>query len=68
MVRSPRRFPNRNIGIDESTKCLKNSIIVPSGSKGGFVPKRIPVNGTRDEIMAEAKSNAIKILFEDYWI
>lgn len=32
---------------------VKNSVIVPSGAKGGFVPKQMPVNGTREEIMAE---------------
>ncbi|MCB1582835.1 MAG: NAD-glutamate dehydrogenase [Marinicella sp.] len=31
---------------------VKNSIIVPVGSKGGFVVKKIP-NGSRDEVMAE---------------
>lgn len=32
---------------------VKNSVIVPSGAKGGFVCKRLPQNGTRDEVMAE---------------
>ncbi|VEG89975.1 NAD-glutamate dehydrogenase [Legionella spiritensis] len=32
---------------------VKNSVIVPSGAKGGFVPKHIPANGTREEIQAE---------------
>lgn len=32
---------------------VKNAIIVPSGAKGGFVPKRIPPNASREEIMAE---------------
>ncbi len=32
---------------------VKNSVIVPSGAKGGFVPKHLPLNGTREEIMAE---------------
>lgn len=32
---------------------VKNSVIVPSGAKGGFVPKNLPANGTREEIMAE---------------
>lgn len=32
---------------------VKNSVIVPSGAKGGFVPKNLPVNGTREDIMAE---------------
>ncbi|MFT7684859.1 MAG: glutamate dehydrogenase [Candidatus Azotimanducaceae bacterium] len=32
---------------------VKNSIIVPVGAKGGFLPKWLPENGSRDEIMAE---------------
>ena len=33
---------------------VKNAVIVPVGAKGGFVPRRLPVGGTRDEIQAEA--------------
>jgi glutamate dehydrogenase len=33
---------------------VKNSVIVPSGAKGGFVPKQIPLNATREEVSAEA--------------
>ncbi|MET1080979.1 MAG: NAD-glutamate dehydrogenase [Pseudomonas sp.] len=33
---------------------VKNAVIVPVGAKGGFVPRRLPVNGSRDEIQAEA--------------
>lgn len=32
---------------------VKNSVIVPSGAKGGFVPKRHQPNASREEIMAE---------------
>ena len=32
---------------------VKNSIIVPVGSKGGFVVKQPPINGTREEQLAE---------------
>lgn len=35
------------------TQKVKNALIVPSGAKGGFVVKSLPVNGTRDEIMAK---------------
>jgi len=31
---------------------VKNAVIVPVGSKGGFYPKRLPKNGTRDEVQA----------------
>ncbi len=32
---------------------VKNAVIVPVGSKGGFVPKRLPVDGDRDAWLAE---------------
>ncbi len=32
---------------------VKNSVIVPVGAKGGFYPKKIPVDGDRDAVMAE---------------
>ena len=32
---------------------VKNAVIVPSGAKGGFVPKRIAINASREEIQAE---------------
>ena len=32
---------------------VKNSVIVPMGSKGGFVVKRPPTGGTREAVMAE---------------
>jgi len=35
---------------------VKNAVIVPSGAKGGFVAKRLPVNGTREEVLAEGIS------------
>src|SRR6185295_16061382 len=31
---------------------VKNSVIVPVGAKGGFYPKRLPVNAARDAVMA----------------
>jgi glutamate dehydrogenase len=34
---------------------VKNAVIVPVGSKGGFVPKQLP-NGTRDEVQREVIS------------
>ncbi|MDT8344417.1 MAG: NAD-glutamate dehydrogenase [Thermohalobaculum sp.] len=33
---------------------VKNAVIVPVGSKGGFLPRRLPAGGTREEIQAEA--------------
>lgn len=33
---------------------VKNAVIVPVGAKGGFIPRRLPAGGSRDEIQAEA--------------
>ncbi|MCQ4269102.1 NAD-glutamate dehydrogenase [Pseudomonas stutzeri] len=33
---------------------VKNAVIVPGGAKGGFIPRRLPAGGSRDEIQAEA--------------
>ncbi|MDP1963786.1 MAG: NAD-glutamate dehydrogenase, partial [Reyranella sp.] len=35
------------------TQMVKNAVIVPVGSKGGFYVKRPPVDGTREQIQAE---------------
>ena len=35
---------------------VKNTLIVPVGAKGGFVPKRLPTAGSREEIQAEVVS------------
>ncbi len=32
---------------------VKNAVIVPSGAKGGFVAKRLPLDGSREEMQAE---------------
>ncbi len=40
---------------------VKNAVIVPVGAKGGFYPKRMPVNGTREETQA-AGISAYKVL------
>lgn len=32
---------------------VKNAVIVPVGSKGGFFPKQLPKDGTREDIQAE---------------
>ncbi len=33
---------------------VKNAVIVPVGSKGGFLPKQLPEGGSREDIQAEA--------------
>jgi glutamate dehydrogenase len=42
---------------------VKNAVIVPSGAKGGFYPKRLPRSGTREEIAAEGVA-AYRIFIE----
>ncbi|WP_339524763.1 NAD-glutamate dehydrogenase [Pseudomonas sp. EA_35y_Pfl2_R111] len=32
---------------------VKNAVIVPMGAKGGFIPRRLPVGGSRDDVLAE---------------
>ncbi|HEX6000216.1 MAG TPA: NAD-glutamate dehydrogenase [Hyphomicrobiaceae bacterium] len=32
---------------------VKNAVIVPSGAKGGFLPKQLPRGGSRDEVQKE---------------
>jgi len=32
---------------------VKNTVIVPVGAKGGFYPKRLPVNGSREDVQKE---------------
>src|SRR5207249_3008402 len=33
---------------------VKNAVIVPSGAKGGFVPKTFPIDGSRETVFEEA--------------
>ncbi len=33
---------------------VKNAVIVPVGAKGGFYPKQLPVNATREDVQAAA--------------
>jgi len=35
---------------------VKNAVIVPVGAKGGFVPKQLPVGGTREAIQEEVEA------------
>ncbi|NNM58475.1 MAG: NAD-glutamate dehydrogenase [Legionellales bacterium] len=45
-------FRTEVLGLMKAQK-VKNAVIVPSGAKGGFVPKCLPIDGKREEIMAE---------------
>jgi glutamate dehydrogenase len=48
----PEDFRTEVLGLQKA-QSVKNAVIVPVGAKGGFVPKRLAIGGTRDEFMAE---------------
>lgn len=48
----PQDFRTEVLGLVKAQQ-VKNAVIVPVGAKGGFVPKRMPKNPTRDQFMAE---------------
>lgn len=48
----PEDFRTEVLGLVKAQQ-VKNAIIVPVGSKGGFVPKLMPANPGRDTFMAE---------------
>jgi len=48
----PEDFRTEVLGLAKAQN-VKNAVIVPVGSKGGFVPKNLPESGDRAEIFAE---------------
>ncbi|MDB5600952.1 MAG: NAD-specific glutamate dehydrogenase [Xanthobacteraceae bacterium] len=48
----PQDFRTEVLGLVKAQQ-VKNAVIVPVGAKGGFVPKHLPVGGTREAIQAE---------------
>ena len=48
----PQDFRTEVLGLVKAQQ-VKNAVIVPVGSKGGYVPKRLPVGGPREAIQAE---------------
>jgi glutamate dehydrogenase len=48
----PQDFRTEVLGLCKAQQ-VKNAVIVPVGSKGGYVPKRMPTGGTREAIQAE---------------
>lgn len=48
----PQDFRTEVLGLVKAQQ-VKNAVIVPVGAKGGFVPKHLPVDGSREEIFAE---------------
>jgi glutamate dehydrogenase len=49
-------FRTEILGLAKAQE-VKNSVIVPSGAKGGFVCKQLPESGDRDAIQAEVLSS-----------
>jgi glutamate dehydrogenase len=45
-------FRTEVLGLAKAQQ-VKNTVIVPTGSKGGFVPKWLPEGGDRDAVMSE---------------
>ncbi|MGF1543164.1 MAG: NAD-glutamate dehydrogenase [Parvularculaceae bacterium] len=47
-------FRTEVLGLVKAQR-VKNAVIVPSGAKGGFFPKQLPVDGDRAEIFEEGR-------------
>ncbi len=45
-------FRTEVLGLAKAQQ-VKNVVIVPTGSKGGFIPKSLPADGSREEILEE---------------
>ena len=56
----PEDFRTEVLGLVKAQQ-VKNAVIVPVGAKGGFVPKRLPVGGSRDAVLAEAAPRPTRI-------
>ena len=48
----PEDFRTEVLGLAKAQN-VKNAVIVPVGAKGGFVPKKLPVGGSREDVFAE---------------
>ncbi len=48
----PQDFRTEILGLVKAQQ-VKNAVIVPVGSKGGFVPKHLPLGGSREAVQAE---------------
>ena len=51
----PEDFRTEVLGLVKAQQ-VKNAVIVPVGSKGGFVAKQLPVGGNREQVQAEVVS------------
>ena len=48
----PEDFRTEVLGLVKAQR-VKNAVIVPVGSKGGFVAKQLPTEGDREQVQAE---------------
>src|SRR6185312_5297745 len=48
----PQDFRTEILGLVKAQQ-VKNAVIVPVGAKGGFMPKMMPKNATREQVQAE---------------
>ncbi len=48
----PQDFRTEVLGLVKAQQ-VKNAVIVPVGAKGGFVPKKLPMGGGREAVLAE---------------
>jgi glutamate dehydrogenase len=48
----PEDFRTEVLGLAKAQN-VKNAVIVPVGAKGGFVPKKLPAGGSREQVQAE---------------
>jgi glutamate dehydrogenase len=48
----PEDFRTEVLGLAKAQQ-VKNGVIVPVGAKGGFVPKKLPLDGGREAVLAE---------------
>ncbi len=51
----PQDFRTEILGLVKAQQ-VKNAVIVPVGAKGGFVPKHLPVGGSREAVQAEGRA------------
>src|SRR6476661_7285767 len=58
----PQDFRTEILGLVKAQQ-VKNAVIVPVGAKGGFVPKLLPRDGTREAVQAEGVAT-YKILID----
>ena len=56
----PQDFRTEVLGLCKAQQ-VKNAVIVPVGAKGGFIPKHLPVGGSREAIQSEG--TAAYVLF-----